>query len=151
MPPVDFSVDSILSILQALDVNSASGADDIHPSLLRHCASGLAYPLYLLFHKSLRECQLPALWKYSIVVPIHKKGSRCDALNYRPISLTSVTCKCLERLIARQLTDYLESNNILSDHQFGFRSGRSTMDQLLLVYEDVSSCLDSGTSGLHGC
>ena len=144
MPPVDICAADVLASLQALDVNSASGADNLHPHLLRGCAAGLAYPLYLIFRKSLRECRLPVLWKSATVVPIFKKGSRYDALNYRPISLTSVTCKCLERLIARHLTSYLEDNNILSDHQFGFRSGRSTMDQLLLVYNDVTKCLDGG-------
>ena len=145
MPPITIHPEDVLATLQALDVNSAHGADNLHPFLLRSCASGLTYPLYLLFSQSLSECRLPSLWKQSIVVPIYKKGSRYDALNYRPISLTSVSCKCLERIIACQLTAYLEDNNILTEHQFGFRSGRSTLDQLLLVYDDVSKCLDDGS------
>ena len=88
----------------------------------------------------------PALTiKNFIVVPNYKKGSRYYALNYRPISLTSVSCKYLERIIACQLTAYLEDNNILTEHQLGFRSGISTLDQLLLVYDDVSKCLDDGS------
>ena len=100
-------------------------------------AQVLAYPLFLIFRHSIRESKLHGLWKSSLVTPIYKKGSRYDTLNYRPISLTSVPCKCLERIICQQLTAYLEDNSILTDHQFGFRAGRSTMDQLLLVYNDV--------------
>ena len=79
-----------------------------------------------------------------MVVPIFKKGSRYTPLNYRPVCLTSVPCKCLERVIARELNKYLEDHNLLSDHQFGFRSGRSTMDQMFLVYNDISLWLDEG-------
>ena len=78
------------------------------------------------------------------VVPIFKKGTRYDPLNYRPVSLTSVCCKVLERIITRHLTTYLETNCLLTSEQFGFRSGRSTMDQLLLVYSEVSKWTDEG-------
>ena len=112
--------------------------------LLKSCAKSLAYPLWIIYRLSLLECRLPVLWKTSVVAPIFKKGSRYNPLNYRPISLTSVPCKCLERVVAKHLTAYLEENNILSDHQFGFRAGRSTMYQLLLVYHDISTWLDEG-------
>ena len=145
MPPVEFDRQDILEVLQSLDTSSAAGADNIHPALLKSCAVELASPLFSIFCQSLRECRLPTQWKFSVVIPIFKKGSRYDPLNYRPVSLTSVTAKCLERIIAGRLTSYLESNALLSNHQFGFRSGRSTMDQLLLVYNDVSKWVDEGS------
>ena len=142
MPPVDICVDKVLSVLQSLDANSAAGPDNLHPILLRSCFSSLAYPLSVIFRQSLRDHCLPAPWKTSLVIPIFKKGARYNPLNYRPISLTSVICKCLERIISQQLTAYLEECSILSDNQYGFRSGRSTQDQLILVYDDVSKWLD---------
>ena len=144
MPAIVMSTQDVLDTLLALDPTSAAGPDELHAMLLKSCAHQMAYPLSVIFRLSLLECCLPAKWKTSIVVPIYKKGSRYTALNYRPISLTSVSCKCLERIIVKQLYAYLEVNNILSEHQFGFRSGRSTMDQLLLVYHDVSVWLDGG-------
>ena len=87
---------------------------------------------------------LPALWKWSVVVPLFKSGSRCSPSNYRPISLTSVCCKTLERLIATHIMDFLEENQLLSNRQFGFRRGRSTEDQLLLVYSEVVRWVDAG-------
>ena len=99
MPPVDICVTDVLTVLRALDIGSAAGPDNIHPMLLQRCASSLAYPLTRIFSQSLRDHCLPLPWKTSNVIPIFKKGARYDPLNYRPISLTAVTCKCLERVL----------------------------------------------------
>ena len=141
---VNFSAENVGTILSALDTNSSMGPDGLHPHLLRSCSEALAYPLYTIFCKSLAEGSLPAEWKTSLVVPIFKKGSRYDPLNYRPISLTSVPGKCMERLICREIHQFLEANEVLSDEQFGFRPGRSTDDQLLLTYNDITKSLDGG-------
>ena len=94
----------------------------------------------------LNEGVIPAFWKSSAIVPIFKKGSRCNALNYRPVSLTSVPCKTMERIIIGKLQEYLDTISILSPEQFGFRSGRTTTDQLLLAYNEVSLAMDKGNA-----
>ena len=136
--------EEVLKALLNLDGNSSMGPDEIHPLVLKKCAAQLAHPLAIVFNRSLREGTLPSIWKLSLVVPLFKKGLRSDPLNYRPISLTSVPCKLLERLICNSLVPYLESNGLMNPHQFGFRAGRSTMDQLLLVYDSVSKRTDEG-------
>lgn len=141
---IDVSTDDVLQILLSLDGGSAMGPDALHPALLKACARELAYPLCVIFRLSLEQGTLPQIWKKSLVVPIFKKGSRYEPLNYRPVSLTSVPCKCLEKLIFRHLYGYLTENNLLRDEQFGFRPGRSTEDQLILTYHDVSIWLDRG-------
>ena len=144
IPDIVITTDSVKNALLKLDGSSAMGPDGVHPFLLKSCASQLAYPLTVIFHRSLSEGVVPFAWKSSIVVPIFKKGTRSDPLNYRPVSLTSVCCKTLERLISEHLTSFLEDNALLDDNQFGFRSGRSTMEQLLLVYSEVSKIHDEG-------
>ena len=139
-----FSVQDVEYLLAGLDGNSSMGPDNIHPLLLKACRQVLAYPLYLIFQKSLQSGELPYIWKCSSVVPLFKNGSRFNPLNYRPISLTSVCCKVLERLIVVHVMNYLESNNLLTPHQFGFRKGRCTEDQLLLTYSHVVFGLDVG-------
>ena len=84
------------------------------------------------------------VWKSSLVVPIFKKGSRHDPKNYRPVSLTSVSCKSLERIISKELHAFLTDNQILTEEQFGFRPGRSTEDQLFLTYDEITASVDSG-------
>ena len=140
---LEFTVEDELAILSHLDGNSAAGPDNIHPLLLKNCASQLAYPLHLIFCRSLSNGKLPDAWKSSVVTPIYKKGHRYDPLNYRPISVTSVPGKCMERIICNYLTSYLEDNTLLSPEQFGFRAGRSTQDQLLLTYDFVSERMDA--------
>jgi hypothetical protein len=138
------SLQDVHSILLGLDESSAMGLDGLHPKLLKSCADQLALPLYLIFNQSLISGVLPDMWKQSLVIPLYKSKSRYDPLNYRPVSLTSVCCKSMERVLASYLTEYLESNDILSPHQFGFRRHRSTEDQLLLTYADVAEWVDEG-------
>ena len=65
-------------------------------------------------------------------------------INYRPVSLTSVCCKVLERVIVSQVVAYLESNGLLSVNQVGFRKGKSVEDQFLVTYGKVVELTDRG-------
>ena len=138
--------EDVLNVLKALDTDTCTGLDGIHPRFLKNLADYLARPLSFLFNTSLQEGRLPKEWIFSIVVPIYKSKSIFDPLNYRPVSLTSLVCKTLERVIGRHLMTYLEENNILTSHQYGFRAGYSTIDQLIVTYDDVTLDIDSGRS-----
>ena len=138
---VNFTQDDISKILSGLK-GSSCGPDDIHPVILKHFHSTLSYPLYKLFMKSLNESKLPLDWKTSNVIPIYKKGQRSEPLNYRPISLTSVIIRVLERLIKPKLIEHLDNYNIISPHQHGFRKNRSCLTQLLEYFEDITGWLD---------
>ena len=71
--------------------------------------------------------------KKAVIVSIYKKGDRSLASNYRPVSLTSVVCKLLERLIRDELLKHIVNNQIICEEQFGFVSGRSCQFQLFLT------------------
>ena len=144
MSSLNLTYDVILTNLLKLDPSTSPGPDGLHPQMLRSCAVALAYPLYVVFTRSLRDGCVPSTWKRSLVVPLFKAGSRCNPLNYRPVSLTSVCCKVMERSIANHIMNYLEENNLLSSRQFGFRAGHSTEDQLLWMYGRVSKWVDAG-------
>ena len=74
----------------------------------------------------------PDSWRLATVIPIPKPGKdHAEPTNYRPIALTSCLCKTLERMINKRLVWYLESNDLISTIQSGFRSERSTNDQLI--------------------
>ena len=106
--------------------------------------SDLSVPLSIFFNSSLQSGSLSTQWLSSIVFSIFKKSSRYDPYNYRRMSLTSVTCKVLERAIARNLTSYLEENSLNSLQQFGFRKGHSTVDIQIMIYEDNTLKSDMG-------
>ena len=78
--------------LQALNPSSAPGPDDIDPRVLREARRELSVPLALLYRKSLDSGTIPKDWTLGRIVPIFKKGDRQDPGNYRPVSLTAVTC-----------------------------------------------------------
>ena len=110
--------------------------------LLKHTAEEIAPAVTMLFQASLDQGQVPTQWKKAHIVPLFKKGSRQDAANYRPISLTSVLCKLCEHIIHCAVIQHLDVNNILSEAQHGFRKLRSCETQLICMLDDLSKGLD---------
>ena len=81
---------------------------------------------------------VPAVWKEAIVIPVPKKGKdKKNPRSYRPISLLSCVDKLLERMVNRRLINHLESNNVLSPTQPGYRKYRSTEDQLAYLAQNI--------------
>ena len=141
---IDFNVDKVTHIFTNLKEASAPGSDSVHPKVLRECNEVLSTPIFSIIRKSLDEGMLPDAWKEAYVTPIYKGGKKSDPLNYRPISLTSVPCKIAERIIKDAIMEHLEKNDLLSQHQHGFRSRRSCLTQLLEYFTEVHDCLDDG-------
>ena len=78
------------------------------------------------------------------IFALHKKGPKDLAENYRPISLTSVCCKTIQHIVHSNVCKFLDSNNILTPKQHGFRPGFSCETQLILSIDDCARSLDSG-------
>ena len=76
------------------------------------------------------------------MVPIFKKGDKFRASNYRPVSLTVVTCKMLEHIICSSIHKHLEKHRILTDAQHGFRKKRSCESQLILTVQDLAKSMN---------
>ena len=94
--------------------------------MLKLLSNELCRPLYIIFNSSLLSGNIQTIWKKSIITPIFKKSEPSNSNNYRPISITCVMCRVLERIISKQLIFYLKSNNLLTKYQYGFISGKST-------------------------
>ena len=92
---------------------------------------------------SILSGRFPGKWKKAKVTSIYKKGSKSNCSNYRPISLLSIPSKIVEHLICSQLNTYLTANSLLSEHQWGFRTQRSTEDAILQITEKWREALDS--------
>jgi len=91
--------DDVAKVLAELETNKSHGPDNIPPIILKLCAKELAPSRAKLFNISLSSGNLPSEWKVANVVPMHKSGDRALATNYRPVSLTSIVVRSLERLI----------------------------------------------------
>ena len=77
----------------------------------------IAYPLYLLFRRSLDIGVVLEDWKCANITSIFKKGHRNKAENYRPVSLTSQVCKIFETIVKNSVVKYLETNLLILDFQ----------------------------------
>jgi len=142
MPDISISEAGIYQLLTSLDEHKASGPDRISAYILKHCAGEIAPILHIIFTRSLSTNLLPNDWLKANICPVHKKGSRSNIANYRPISLTSICAKILEHIIYHSIMKHLNQNNILIENQHGFRSNHSCVTQLITLTENISSALD---------
>ena len=134
----------VLNLLQDLDVNKSPGPDGLHPKALKELAQTITKPLTKIFNLSLSTGKVPDVWKVGNITALFKKGDKALPGNYRPVSLTSVACKLLEKIIRSLMVDHMKMNNLFSDRQFGFISGRSTTLQLLKVMDIWTKVIDNG-------
>jgi len=85
--------------LNNINSDKSMGCDKIHPHVLKECSESSSIALEKIFVKSIIDGAVPSAWKEANITPIYKKGSKVDPANYRPISLTSVPCKVIEKII----------------------------------------------------
>jgi hypothetical protein len=143
MDTITVSQNGVIKLLRNLKPFTASGPDGIPTRLLKETAEEISPAITLMFQASINQGRVPSLWKNAHIVPLFKKGSRSDASNYRPISLTSVLSKLCEHIIHCAVIRHLSDLNILSDAQHGFRQRRSCDTQLILTVEDLARGLDN--------
>jgi hypothetical protein len=95
---------------------------------------------------SITDGELPDMWKKANITPLFKKGSRLLSSNYRPVSLTSIPCKIIEKIISVHIMKYLTDNNLLSKHQHGFVRGKNCTTNLLEYVDIITEGLACGNS-----
>jgi len=139
---VDFSISAVLRVLKKLKTKTAPGPDKLPPVLYKNLSSSLAEPLSLLFASCQSVGKIPDEWHSAIVTPLYKGGISSAVSNYRPVSLTCIACKIMERIITSDMLTYLHAHNVISKQQHGFLSHRCTETNLL-------ECLNDWTLALH--
>ncbi|GFV23388.1 probable RNA-directed DNA polymerase from transposon X-element [Trichonephila clavipes] len=82
--------------------------------------------------------RLPAEWKRAIIIPIKKAGkNNWSPKDFRPIALTSTTCKIMEKMILIRIQYFLDSKNLIPGEQYGYRRGHSTVDQIISFCQSI--------------
>ena len=125
-------------------VGKASGPDGISSMDLKLCKEESIRSLQKVIKKSVECLKFPKSWKVAKVSCIYKKGTKNNCSNYRPISLLSIPSKVFERYLCSTICDHIESHNLLSCHQWGFRKNHSTEDLLIHQSETWHKALDEG-------
>ena len=140
--PLVVTPEFVAKKIKAMKDNKSPGVDGIPPKLLMETVEQISIPLARVFNLSLKE---GVEWKEANVIPLFKKGSRNKSENYRPVSLTSVICKLLERLIKNHMVDFLVKHKLLNSSQHGFLKARSCLTNMLCFLEEITKWIDVGS------
>ena len=117
--------------------------DNIHPRVLKELASELSEIMAHFFQQSIDTGSIPSEWKKDNICPLFKKNDRSIPSNYRPVSLTCISCKLLGHIICSNLMQHFEKNNILNNRQHDFRNNHSCETQLVNVIHDWATAIDN--------
>ena len=126
-------------ISQSLNVKSKKsfGHDGISSQVLKIGAKILVIPLTFIINSSILTAKFPTNWKIAKVIPLYKKGDKKVLKNYRPVFLLSVDGMVLEKVVAMQIEDFFEENKLFGSFQFGFRKNKSTVSEMLTVFDTL--------------
>ncbi|XP_071944876.1 uncharacterized protein [Antedon mediterranea] len=130
--------------LRNLNPSKSVGLDQIPAKFLRDGAPNIKIPITHIINLSIKYERIPSDFKLAKVTPLHKKNSRTEANNYRPISILSSVSKILEKVVYIQVSDYLERNQLIYDHQSGFRRSFSTDTCLIHLRDHLRVQMSNG-------
>ncbi len=131
----------VTSILRKVNPNKAAGPDRLRGRVLKDCSTQLGGVFTRMFQHLLDSGITPKHWKESTIIPIPKKTKPNNLKDYRPVALTSILCKCMERVVCHQLLGELEGK--LDPLQVAYRTKKGTDDASLMLLDTVTKQLDS--------
>ena len=115
---------------------SHNTTDEIHYEFLKQLPQRSLDYLLAALNEIWESSKFPDSWRVATIIPIPKPGKNSlYPSNYRPIALTSCLCKTMERMVNKILVWFIESNNLYTNSQCGFRSQRSMMDHVVRLVE----------------
>ena len=137
----DITQAELTKAIDKLKKGKSAGIDDISPDLLKLAKPKILKYLLKLFNRLYSNSQYPVEWAKSIIIPIHKKGSKLILDHYRGISLLCVTSKLFTSILNNRLYTWLEENMKICEEQAGFRRQFSTIDHIYTLYSMVNNRL----------
>ena len=133
------TLDEVRKGVYSLKNNKAAAFDSIPAECLKNEA------VISILHKIYSYCFdkgiVPDSWLKGIIHPIFKQGSKYNPMNYRSVTLMNIICKCYSSILNKRLCNWIECNDILNDEQNGFRSSRSCLDHMYVLYTIIRNRL----------
>ena len=141
---LEINTDKVKKLLSSVNISKSSGPDNMHPKLLRSLSENDSFvkAVTLLFSKIYESSSMPLQWKTANVIPLHKKGSKTSASNYRPVSLTCIMCKIYENIVKEHIMKHVKT--AITARQHGFMPGRSCFSNLLETLDIVYDMITNG-------
>jgi ribonuclease HI/exonuclease III len=140
-----FQLHELKTAIRTSKGGSAPGEDQITYEMVKHMPNSTLTLLLQLYNGLWKQGKLINNWKCAIIIPICKPGQDPHNIDsYRPISLTSVLCKLMERMVTSRLTWFVEKNHHINNIQAGFRRARCTIDQLSRLQDEAHRSISTG-------
>ena len=133
-PVTDKEIINIIALKEhkhSLDINK------INMYILDISKSYIIQPLKHIFNLSINKGIFPDKMKIAIIKPIHKKKSKNNFENYRPISLLPQISKILEKLIYNRLEHFINTHKLISNNQYGYQRNKNTIDAITEFYTNI--------------
>ena len=127
----------VLKEIKLLRLDTSTGPDLIPVKFLKPVSESLANPLTNIINSFIKFMDFPKIWKQARITPIPKVSNPMSNNDYRPISILPVLSKIYEKIVFNQLTDFIESQNLLSSKISGFGKGHSPSTVLLAIRDDI--------------
>ena len=131
-----------LQEVKSIRNDCSTGNDNIPISLVKLVAESIASPLIYIINECIRLSVFPTEWKCARISVIPKIDNPTTGDDYRPISILPVLSKVFERLIMKQLCNFIEINNIYSSAQAGYRRNHSTNAILIKMRDDILNAMN---------
>jgi hypothetical protein len=146
-PTPDFELGSasaihVSDVIKSFPNKSSPDINGLSLKLLKFVRYEISTPLAHIIDLSFSSGIYPSKLKTNRTVPIFKSGDKCLCDNYRPISLIPTLSKIIEKMVAINLTNHLQLNNLLHFNQFGFQRNLSTEHNLLKVFNFIGDALN---------
>ena len=124
--------------------NKSPGIDHLNAELFKISLDIISPFLLKLYNRIFQNGEYPRSWGEGIIIPIFKSGNADEAQNYRGITLINILAKIYSQILLNRLTKWSEKENKLTNNQFGFQKGKSTMDCIFTFYSIITKTLHAG-------
>ena len=137
----DFTIEEVSTAINSLKRGKSGGIDCLTADMFIDCKDQFAPVLCKLFNYMFSTCLYPDSWTKGIIVPVPKKGDPNDVNNYRGITLTSIFSKIFSIMLDTRLRQWAETNEKLSQFQYGFRKNKNTVDCIFTLNSIINKVI----------
>ena len=139
-PPTAYEIDYII---KEYSDDMSSCVEGLNMKMCKRLIAIIPEKFLLIYANSMYKGLFPKEWSKSEVTLLPKSGDLTNPGNWRPISNTNIFSKILEKLVYRQISNFITTNEIISECQYGFVPGRSTHEAVFKVVSNIYSALNN--------
>lgn len=134
---------TVSAAIGSLSDSRSAGVDEIPTFILKKCASEVCLPLTDITNCAFVSETCPDHFKNGIIIPLHKKGSKTDPKNFRPVTKVPSVSKVFEKILVQCIMSYLLTFNLLASEQFAYQKGKSVQQAiyafLTFIYDSLEN------------